>query len=161
MEMHIGHLIKEVFDRQGRRATWFASELNCNRANVYNIFNRDNIDVEMLIKISRVLGHNFLRDIAPLADCPKSLDKISKNSIQFVKNLNTSKSYIIKNYALNLYKKKSSKGVTFPPFLTLMVKVERIKNNLYHEKVFSNISRIDVRGGDWFGAEGSGIVCSN
>lgn len=87
MEMHIGHQIKEVFDRQGRRATWFASELNCNRANVYNIFNRENIDVEMLIKISFVLQHNFLRDIAPLADCPKSLDNLPKNSIQDVQNL--------------------------------------------------------------------------
>ena len=89
MEIHIGHLIKEVFDRQGRRATWLAAELNCNRSNVYSIFQRDNIDVAMLIKISRVLCHNFLRDIAPLADCPKSLDNLPKNSIQYVQNLDT------------------------------------------------------------------------
>lgn len=89
MEIHIGQLIKDEFDRQGRRATWLAAELNCNRSNVYSIFQRDNIDVAMLIKISRVSGHNFLRDIAPLADCPKSLDKMSKNSIQDVQNLDT------------------------------------------------------------------------
>ena len=91
MEIHIGHLIKEVFDRQGRRATWLAAELNCNRSNVYSIFQRDNIDVAMLIKISHVLGHNFLRDIAPLADCPKTLDNLPKNSIQDVQNLDTGK----------------------------------------------------------------------
>ena len=85
MEIHVGHLIKEVFDRQGRRATWFASELNCNRANIYNIFNRENIDVEMLIKISLVLQHNFFQDIANLIDdktCQKSLDNMSENLIQ-------------------------------------------------------------------------------
>lgn len=89
MEIHIGQLIKDEFDRQGRRATWLAAELNCNRSNVYSIFQRDNIDVAMLIKISRVLGHNFLRDIAPLADCPKFLDNLSKNSIHDVQNLDT------------------------------------------------------------------------
>lgn len=89
MEIHIGHLIKEVFDRQGRRATWLAAELNCNRSNVYSIFQRDNIDAQMLIKISRVLGHNFLRYIAPWADYPKSLDNLPKNSIQDVQNLDT------------------------------------------------------------------------
>lgn len=56
MEIHVGHLIKEVFDRQGRRATWLAAELNCNRSNVYSIFQRDNIDVAMLIKISHCHG---------------------------------------------------------------------------------------------------------
>ncbi len=91
MEIHIGQLIKDEFDRQGRRATWLAAELNCNRSNVYSIFQRDNIDVAMLIKISRVLGHNFLRDIAPLADCPKSFDNLPKNSIQDVQNLDTGK----------------------------------------------------------------------
>ena len=94
MEIHIGHHIKEVFDRQGRRATWFASELNCNRANVYNVFNRENIDVEMLIKISRVLGHNFFQDIANLIDgkiCLKSLDNTSENPIQIAKKDDTEK----------------------------------------------------------------------
>lgn len=87
MEIHIGHLIKEVFDRQGRRATWLAAELNCNRANVYNIFNRENIDVEMLIKISFVLQYNFFQDVANLIDdkiCQKSLDNMSENLIQNV-----------------------------------------------------------------------------
>ena len=94
MGIHIGHHIKEVFDRQGRRATWFASELNCNRANVYNIFNRENIDVEMLIKISLVLQHNFFQDIANLIDdkiCLKPLDNMSENSMQCVEKDDTEK----------------------------------------------------------------------
>ena len=94
MEIHIGHLIKEVFDRQGRRATWLAAELNCNRSNVYSIFQRDNIDAQMLIKISRVLGHNFFQDIANLLDNKKrltALDNMSENPIQSVQNPDTEK----------------------------------------------------------------------
>lgn len=92
MGIHIGHLIKTEFDRQGRRAMWLASELNCNRANVYNIFHRDNIDIAMLIKISKVLQHNFFQDIANLIDEGKglkSLDYMSKISIQYVQNVDT------------------------------------------------------------------------
>lgn len=92
MGIHIGHLIKTEFDRQGRRAMWLATELNCNRANVYNIFHRDNIDIAMLIKISKVLQHNFFQDIANLIDdgkCLKTLDNMSENLIQSVQNPDT------------------------------------------------------------------------
>lgn len=94
MGIHIGHLIKTEFDRQGRRAMWLASELNCNRANVYNIFQRDNIDIAMLIKISKVLQHNFFQDIANLIDNKKCLtidNKESKKLLQTVQNLDTEK----------------------------------------------------------------------
>lgn len=92
MGIHIGHLIKTEFDRQGRRAMWLASELNCNRANVYNIFQRDNIDIAMLIKISKVLQHNFFQDIANLIDEGKglkSLDNMPKNPIHNVQKEDT------------------------------------------------------------------------
>ncbi|MBQ3617713.1 MAG: hypothetical protein II939_06075 [Bacteroidales bacterium] len=92
MGIHIGHLIKTEFDRQGRRAMWLASELNCNRANVYNIFQRDNIDIAILIKISKVLQHNFFQDIANLIDDGKylkSLDNMSRNQIQSVQKEDT------------------------------------------------------------------------
>ena len=94
MEIHIGQLIKDEFDRQGRRATWLAAELNCNRSNVYSIFQRDNIDVEMLIKISAALQHNFFQDIANLINSKKCLtidDKGSKKLLQTVQNLDTEK----------------------------------------------------------------------
>ena len=68
MEIHIGEMIKAEFRRQGRTVKWLTEQLHCNRSNVYNIFARQNIDVEMLILISRVLGHNFLTDLAPWAE---------------------------------------------------------------------------------------------
>ena len=61
--MHIGHLIKEVFDEKGISVTEFARRINCARPNVYSIFERYDIGVEQLIDISEALDHNFLDDV--------------------------------------------------------------------------------------------------
>lgn len=64
--IHIGKLIKEVFDQQPKSHTvkWFASQLHCERANVYKIFNKQNIDVQLLYHISKVLNYNFFADLS-------------------------------------------------------------------------------------------------
>lgn len=61
--MHIGHLIKDVFDEKGISVTEFARRINCARPNVYSIFERYDIGVEQLIDISEALEHNFLDDV--------------------------------------------------------------------------------------------------
>lgn len=68
---HIGKAIKEVFDRQPRSctATWFARQINCHRANVYDIFSRSSIDCELLERISIALNHNFFLDLADDMQC--------------------------------------------------------------------------------------------
>ena len=64
--LHIGKKIKEIFDGQPKSHTinWFASQLNCDRRNIYHIFNRPNIDIELLKRISIILGYDFFRDIS-------------------------------------------------------------------------------------------------
>lgn len=61
--IHIGHLIKNVFDKKGISVTEFAHRINCARPNVYSIFERYDIGIEQLIDISIALEHNFLDDI--------------------------------------------------------------------------------------------------
>jgi len=56
---HIGEIIKEELHRQGRSVTWLARKLYCDRTNVYNIFKRQSIDTETLLRISSILGHDF------------------------------------------------------------------------------------------------------
>ncbi|MCX4331449.1 MAG: XRE family transcriptional regulator [Muribaculaceae bacterium] len=58
--------IKTVFDRQPKHVTvvWFARQLNCRRNNVYDIFRRPTIDTELLARISKILNHNFFKEIA-------------------------------------------------------------------------------------------------
>lgn len=61
--LHVGHLIKEVFNESGLSVTEFARLINCARPNVYSIFERYDISVEQLLDISDVLKHNFFEDI--------------------------------------------------------------------------------------------------
>lgn len=61
--LHIGHLIKSVFDDSGLTIAEFARRINCARPNVYSIFERYDIGVEQLINISIALDHNFFDDI--------------------------------------------------------------------------------------------------
>lgn len=62
--MHIGRLIESEFRRQGRRVSWLAGELNMVRVNVYDIFKRESIDTALLQRISRLLNHNFVQEVA-------------------------------------------------------------------------------------------------
>ena len=62
--LHIGKLIKSVFDESGLSVAEFARRINCGRPNVYSIFERSTIDVMQLITICKALNHNFLNDIA-------------------------------------------------------------------------------------------------
>ena len=64
MDKPIGQLIKEELVNQEHTVTWLAKQLNCHRVNVYNIFQRDNIDLSLLIKISKVLHRNYLKELA-------------------------------------------------------------------------------------------------
>lgn len=62
-KIHIGSIIKKVFEHSGMSITEFARRINCTRPNVYSIFERHDIGVEQLIEISIALNHNFLDDI--------------------------------------------------------------------------------------------------
>ena len=62
-KLHIGHMVKSVFDESGLSVAEFARRIHCERTNVYKIFNRQSIDVEMLVAISESLQHNFLEDV--------------------------------------------------------------------------------------------------
>lgn len=66
--MNIGQSIRKVFDEMPKQCTvaWFAKELHCERRNVYRIFERENIDILLLARISRILDHDFFQDLSNL-----------------------------------------------------------------------------------------------
>lgn len=105
----IGDLINEEVRRQGMPVTKFAKEINCQRNNVYDIFNRSNMDIDLLKRISKVLDVNFFQKIANDLDLvceeaenvnqqeqkavsqfldvvPKLLEKMGKNAAIFMGN---------------------------------------------------------------------------
>lgn len=61
--IHIGKLIKTVFDESGLSVAEFARRIHTARSNVYFIFERSSIDMEQLLDICDALEHNFLDDI--------------------------------------------------------------------------------------------------
>ena len=62
--IHIGSLIEQELRRQDQSVTWFASELHCDRTNVYKVFNKKSIDTLLLENICVILRHNFFLDYA-------------------------------------------------------------------------------------------------
>lgn len=61
-DVHVGKMIQDELNYQGRTVVWFAKAIYCEKSNVYKMFRRKSIDLAQLMKISDVLGHNFLRD---------------------------------------------------------------------------------------------------
>ena len=62
--IHIGSLIEQELRRQDRSVTWFATELRCDRTNIYKVFKKKSIDTKLLEDISVILQHNFFLDYA-------------------------------------------------------------------------------------------------
>ena len=57
--IHIGKQIKAELERQGRKTQWFANQLCFERTNVYNIFRRQSLDTDLLLRISQILQYDF------------------------------------------------------------------------------------------------------
>ena len=62
--LHIGQRIHEELKQQGRTVTWLAKQLCMERTSLYYTFRQNSIDLELLLRISFLLGHNFLQDAA-------------------------------------------------------------------------------------------------
>lgn len=45
--------------QQGRSVAWFARQLHCDRTTCYRIFRQHSIDTVLLLRISKILGHDF------------------------------------------------------------------------------------------------------
>jgi len=58
----IGEKIKAVVKEQGRSVSWLAGQLNCHRVNIYDIYERQNIDTELLLRISVALRYDFFAE---------------------------------------------------------------------------------------------------
>ena len=63
-QMNIGKHIEEILRKQGKSAAWLASQIPCERTNVYNIFKRKSLDVRLLMRISVILEHDFFKELS-------------------------------------------------------------------------------------------------
>jgi len=58
-DIHIGKLIKKQIHEEGRSITWFARKLSYERRNIYNLFEKPSLNSHLLLRISKILKHNF------------------------------------------------------------------------------------------------------
>ena len=63
-ELSIGSRVREELRIQGRTVSWLARQLCMERTSLYYTFRQNSIDVELLLRISFFLNHNFLQDIS-------------------------------------------------------------------------------------------------
>jgi len=63
-DFHVGHIIKAVFDEQGRTVKWFAEKMHCNRTNIYKMFEKPHLNSDIIARASQALGHDFFFDIS-------------------------------------------------------------------------------------------------
>ncbi|MBQ3364038.1 MAG: XRE family transcriptional regulator [Muribaculaceae bacterium] len=57
--VNIGKEIQNELLRQGHSVQWLSQQLGCNRTNIYNIFMRDSIATDLLMRISIALNKDF------------------------------------------------------------------------------------------------------
>ena len=61
---HMGKLIRAELDRQEHSVSWFARKVQTEYSNCFYIFKRQIVDVDLLMRISIVLRHNFFNEMA-------------------------------------------------------------------------------------------------
>lgn len=103
----IGRLIKDELHRQERTVTWLSRKIHCDRRNIYDIFTRDNIDTNLLMRISVALSVNLFepyiiamqtidrQGVAPPKKRNRNLDRKfpCKKNTSHIWELSISKSY--------------------------------------------------------------------
>ena len=81
-EIHIGKLIKQRLAESKLSVSEFANAIHKTRTNVYDIFKRKNVDIDLLVTISEILHFDF---IAYLHDATHlAADSSSKSSGKYL-----------------------------------------------------------------------------
>lgn len=76
-EFHLGKLIKAELMRQGRSITWLATQINCSRENLYQLFRNPWIHAETLYKIGKALNHDFFKVCSDYQNAQKKEEKLT------------------------------------------------------------------------------------
>lgn len=99
-DIHIGELIKNIFEKSSLSISEFAKKLNCERTNIYRIFKRKSVDTDLLMNISEILNHDFFCHLYNEASISQNNMKLSievkDNYIEIIKHKNID--IFIKNF---------------------------------------------------------------
>ena len=60
-DIHLGTIVKQKMKERKISINEFAEAIHCDRTNVYNIFKRKSMDIQMIVRISNALNYDFLQ----------------------------------------------------------------------------------------------------
>lgn len=66
--VHLGQFIQEKLNTSGYTVTEFAEKIGLSRPAVYQMFNKQSIDTDLLVRISLLLKENFVKHIYQLVE---------------------------------------------------------------------------------------------
>lgn len=95
MEFHIGKLIKEQVDKKELSVSQFAKKVNMTYRNALYLFDRNDVSVEQLRTISKVLDYDFMKlysisdeSISQLEEAQSNYVKVKPNFVKMLFSLN-------------------------------------------------------------------------
>ena len=62
--LDIGKMVAAELERQGIKVEWLARQIPCDKSNMYKMLKRPSMDVVLLLRISRILRHDFMKDLS-------------------------------------------------------------------------------------------------
>ncbi|MCR4774218.1 MAG: helix-turn-helix domain-containing protein [Prevotella sp.] len=68
-ENNLGTLIKEVANKKAISPNKLAESIGCTVGNIYKYFRKNNMDIQLLARIGKVLEHDFFYDISKKKGC--------------------------------------------------------------------------------------------
>lgn len=66
VEIHIGELVKKELQKQDLTISWLARQVHHDASNLNKILQKPSMHVDLLIRISQSLHHDFFIDISQL-----------------------------------------------------------------------------------------------
>ncbi|MBQ9509539.1 MAG: helix-turn-helix transcriptional regulator [Bacteroidales bacterium] len=60
-DIHLGMLVEQKMKERNISINEFAQAIHCDRTNVYSIFKRKSMDVQLIVRISNALDYDFLQ----------------------------------------------------------------------------------------------------
>ena len=74
--IHIGKLIQSFVKENRINSAQLARDIGKTRQNIYDLYKRDDVEVKLLLSISKVLKHNFFEDIYPAKKSSSDIDAV-------------------------------------------------------------------------------------
>ena len=83
----IGNLIKQKLKDDERSMAWLAKKVNCDKSNFCKKLKNDNIELDLLLRISRVLKEDFFAKYSEILALTEQVQSLSLPGLQLAADI--------------------------------------------------------------------------